>query len=397
MQFRLFGIPVYVSMAFWLSALLLGALSGRSDSRLFATAIAVAFVAVLVHELGHAAVARAFGRQPAIVLHAFGGHTSFQGELPRGRRLLVTAAGPLAGFALGAAAYAFSRVVPLTGIGPGVLRQILFCTFGWGIINLLPVLPLDGGLIVRDVLGPRHGRATLIISAIVGAAITALLLKVGMFIGGIMFAVMTLRAVRDAWAYEEVQAETVAREDAARQQLASAEAAFERGNDAEVEVRAVTALSLGLDAATRDRARRLLAALAVSKDDGARALVFLGGIEAPLPADDVSRAQALDLVGERAAAFALLERSATADPAGPALEPLLRGLVATDAIERAVEVAVAHAARGSRDALLFLLGTLEERGDESRVSRLIGALFPRASELRDDPRFAQAAGRHAGA
>src|SRR5690606_34069820 len=64
---------------------------------------AVAFLSVLVHELGHAFAGRAFGLKASITLHMMGGATLFMPgtQLSRGRDILVSAAGPFAGLALG--------------------------------------------------------------------------------------------------------------------------------------------------------------------------------------------------------------------------------------------------------------------------------------------------------
>ncbi|MFY0576841.1 hypothetical protein ACN28S_23165 [Cystobacter fuscus] len=75
--------------------------------------------------------------------------------------------------------------------------------FGWGIINLLPVLPLDGGQILRGVLGPTRQRLTLWVGVIVAGPATALFLFVGAFFAAFMFGRMAF----DCW-----QALSVARD-----------------------------------------------------------------------------------------------------------------------------------------------------------------------------------------
>ncbi|MEO7095506.1 MAG: hypothetical protein ABI175_19780, partial [Polyangiales bacterium] len=42
---------------------------------------------------------------------------------------------------------------------------------GWGIMNLMPVMPLDGGHVLRDLLGPKNALAAALISACVGLGI----------------------------------------------------------------------------------------------------------------------------------------------------------------------------------------------------------------------------------
>ncbi|MFL6860038.1 MAG: hypothetical protein ACJ8EV_04380, partial [Sphingomicrobium sp.] len=63
----------------------------------------IVFVSVLVHELGHAVLSRAFGYRPSIALAWMGGHTqpNAPGPIPWHKDLALTLAGPLFGLALG--------------------------------------------------------------------------------------------------------------------------------------------------------------------------------------------------------------------------------------------------------------------------------------------------------
>src|SRR5271169_6821462 len=69
-RFRLFGIPVSVQPWFWLTTLFMGA--NRSVGMLLIW-IAVCFVSILLHEVGHVMAYRAFGEQGSIVLYGWGG------------------------------------------------------------------------------------------------------------------------------------------------------------------------------------------------------------------------------------------------------------------------------------------------------------------------------------
>jgi stage IV sporulation protein FB len=90
---RIAGFPVRIEATFFLLAAILG--QGRSGELILAW-IAVVFVSILVHELGHAFSLRAFGDTPRITLHAFGGLTHPTKSLSLGRDLVATAAGPRA-------------------------------------------------------------------------------------------------------------------------------------------------------------------------------------------------------------------------------------------------------------------------------------------------------------
>ncbi|MBT4867846.1 MAG: Zn-dependent protease, partial [Planctomycetaceae bacterium] len=66
LRFELLGIPVRVHPIFWLSSGWLAWHRGRLD--IVAVQVLCIFLAVLVHEMGHALVTRRFGWQPEIVL-----------------------------------------------------------------------------------------------------------------------------------------------------------------------------------------------------------------------------------------------------------------------------------------------------------------------------------------
>ena len=121
--------------------------------------VAIAFASVLLHELGHAVVARRLGVTVAgIELHFFGGAAKMTSQ-PKsaGDEILIAAAGPAVSFALGG-----------VGVVIGTLTGVwLIALFGWinliiGAFNLVPALPMDGGRIFRALLSKRIGyvRAT---------------------------------------------------------------------------------------------------------------------------------------------------------------------------------------------------------------------------------------------
>jgi len=101
LRFSLLGIPVRVHPLFWLVAVVLG--FGRNDRNLALVVVWVAcvFVSILVHEYGHALMARAFGSSPSIVLWGMGGLCYSQAERQTLlQRLAVVLSGPAAGLGL---------------------------------------------------------------------------------------------------------------------------------------------------------------------------------------------------------------------------------------------------------------------------------------------------------
>ena len=179
LHFSVAGIPVRVHPLFWVIAFLFG----FSSTNLLYTLLWVLaiFVSVLVHELGHAFAFRRFGLRSSIVLHFAGGLTvpesvswgsSWASVALRPREeIVVSLAGPFSGFLLaalliGAVAVSGGTVavnwllgfiplpvvasLPVGGVFLTVLVYILVSVnVFWGLINLVPVYPLDGGNVAR--------------------------------------------------------------------------------------------------------------------------------------------------------------------------------------------------------------------------------------------------------
>ncbi|MBW3543544.1 MAG: hypothetical protein KY476_25105 [Planctomycetes bacterium] len=165
LRFGLFGIPVRVHPVFWLTAAFIAWIPDRPDLTL--VGMAVVFVSVLVHELGHAVTTRAFGWYPEISLEFFGGYATTTRH-STGKDIAVLAAGPGAGFLLYAAVYAFREVAVRQGwvwneyVGVAVYFA-LWANLVWNVLNLFPIYPLDGGQIVRLLAihnSPRNGLRT---------------------------------------------------------------------------------------------------------------------------------------------------------------------------------------------------------------------------------------------
>lgn len=156
LRFRCLGFPVRVHPLFWLGAALLGGSFLQAGLHYWLLWIVVVFIAILIHELGHAVAYRWYGSQAAIVLWMFGGLTL--ADRPPHRttaRILVTLAGPLSGFALAALLYATARWTGWLHRGaPAAVyvayQLMILVNVYWGIFNLLPVLPLDGGQVCRE-------------------------------------------------------------------------------------------------------------------------------------------------------------------------------------------------------------------------------------------------------
>ena len=201
LRFSLFRIPVAVDWWFWLSCILLGGgITAQRQEDWIDVAIwtLVVFVSIMIHELGHAFAGRRFGVNPAIRLHGLGGTTYLPGgQFSRGQSIFVSAAGPLAGLALGAVVFGLNRFV---GNDPWLMRLALhyaiYINIYWTLINLLPIQPLDGGQILREVLGPRRLQITSWIGFAVAAILGVWALLDNQFILAIMAAMLAYHNFR---------------------------------------------------------------------------------------------------------------------------------------------------------------------------------------------------------
>lgn len=172
LKFRVMGVPVEIRASFFLLALVLG-LQRHLDA-LLAAWMVVATVAVLVHEAGHAVAFRSFGIVPRMILHGGGGVTI--GANPGiHRRIVLTAAGPLAGLLLGVVAVLVARALPPTPTTRALLDDVLFATLGWSLINLLPVGGLDGHGVVKDVVRVALGHPAVAEIRVVGVVMVVVL------------------------------------------------------------------------------------------------------------------------------------------------------------------------------------------------------------------------------
>lgn len=196
LRFQLFGFPVRVEWMFWLVCLLLGIglLEGDGPEPLlyFAIWTLVVFVSIIWHELGHAFARRKFGAPHSeIILYGFGGLCGGPGRFTRGQSIMISAAGPLAGFLLGAV------IFPLV-LTPGMdskwvkffVLQMIWVNIGWSLFNLLPVIPLDGGRILEHSLGERRIRTTYWTGLVVAAVVAVFSLLGGQIYIAILFGML---------------------------------------------------------------------------------------------------------------------------------------------------------------------------------------------------------------
>ena len=229
LQFSLFGIPVRVHPGFWILGVILGwrnanYIAERVGQNMLAVILvwlAVLFISILVHELGHALTARAFGWPPQILLYHFGGlamYSPLRGHTPK-RSIMISLAGPSAGFVLYGLVVCLefiliqNRALPLgveVDTGRIVLmndslfvesiRDLKWINLYWGLINLLPVLPLDGGRVSEQILGMLRIRNSdevcVKIGIVIGGGVALLFLMDEKIYAGFLFAFLCVSNIQ---------------------------------------------------------------------------------------------------------------------------------------------------------------------------------------------------------
>jgi Zn-dependent protease len=152
-DFAIGPFPVRVQWIFLIVAVGMGLV--YNDPFLILSWVVIVFVSVLAHELGHAMVAESYGMVPSITLHTMGGMMIplRNKHLTHLQEILLSLAGPFMGLAIGGVVYLlvlFVPGLPIYGYAGSVISQLLFVNIGWSIFNLLPLLPMDGGHVMRS-------------------------------------------------------------------------------------------------------------------------------------------------------------------------------------------------------------------------------------------------------
>ena len=224
LKFNLFGFPVRVHPGFFLISVLFGqgAISLGNDLGLNAgvsllVIIVVFFLSILIHELGHTFAFRLYGVSSSVCLYWMGGlaiPSNFnRRSLTSNQQIVVSLAGPIFGLLFGGVlvgiVYAvggsvefhppnltgerknlFPALLPNFLAVPEFVRRypplVIFLSSGlyinifWNVMNLVPVYPLDGGQIAREIylqFNSRNGiQNSLMLSLFAGAGIAILAL-----------------------------------------------------------------------------------------------------------------------------------------------------------------------------------------------------------------------------
>lgn len=211
LYFPLGPIPVRVTPWFWLAGVLTGFSALQMNPPrpdLLLVWIGCLFVSILVHEMGHALVGLAFGWPSRVFLYHFGGVAQFdyQPQWTTGKSVAVSFAGPWFGFLLYGLVrlaewllYRDPAAIPAWAYDDRIreaFRQLEWINLWWGLINLLPVYPLDGGHISATLLEHYRGRGgqewACKLSIGVAAVAALALFRLGSQFGGILFLLLAI-------------------------------------------------------------------------------------------------------------------------------------------------------------------------------------------------------------
>lgn len=334
----------------------------------------VVFVSILVHELGHAVVARMYGYRPHIVIEWFGGHTApnATGPIPWLKDVALTIAGPLFGLALGIislialvmlGAQEPARLEGGAPLGIQILTFFAAANIIWAALNLIPVLPLDGGRISHAVFTRILGRKGVVASQglalIISVAAVAWGASTGQLFIAVFFALWAVQAVRMLTAY--FRGEDTGEEGSAPHpaDLAFAQAATLFNDRKLPDARAIAERALQSDPpqASKTRLNHLLGWIAIKEGRGHDALEHFSqlGREEPEPQ---ALAAAYSLTGDEERALPLWElawRSTRRDEVKAEWAGTLLRLGRTDEARRAAGDHLLDAFRAA-ERILYLRG-----------------------------------------
>ncbi len=190
LRWRLCGIDFCIQPSFWLMSALFGYLvvgmgmrmEGVEMLKYIGIWVLCTLLSVMVHELGHAVTGKIFGIPGNITLAGMGGQAAGGFDaLKRWQRVLVISAGPGAGFLLLFLVVLVNRHAwndhvwrPLdlpeslkitwtwdildqidsnlkrTAPYSEIMKFLCWMNLFWNLINLIPIIPLDGGMLMRE-------------------------------------------------------------------------------------------------------------------------------------------------------------------------------------------------------------------------------------------------------
>jgi Zn-dependent protease len=177
--------------------------------------VSAVFACVVLHELGHALMARRFGiGTHDITLLPIGGVARLE-RIPEkpSQEIAVALAGPAVNVAIAAGLWValvvmggISMWIPMAIVGGSLLAQLMWINVALVAFNMLPAFPMDGGRVLRATLAMRMPRLRATqIAAKIAQGFAVLFAVVGLFGNPmlIVIAVFVFMAARSETQYVE--------------------------------------------------------------------------------------------------------------------------------------------------------------------------------------------------
>jgi Zn-dependent protease len=196
-------IPIRIHVTFLLLLAFLGFqyFGSRSQSLAGILLIGALFLCVILHELGHAIVARRYGiRTLSITLYPIGGVAALE-EMPRPRHeLWIALAGPLVNVVIAAVLWTYLRLAhhaePFSlYIEPShsFASNLMTANILLALFNMLPAFPMDGGRVLRALIAQFTDETTATtVAARIGQAMAALIGVLGLVTGQLITLIIAI-------------------------------------------------------------------------------------------------------------------------------------------------------------------------------------------------------------
>lgn len=194
-------IPIVVHPFFWLLVFVIG-LVNAYDMASGIIWMVVIVASVLVHEFGHALMGLSFGQKVRIELVGFGGVTIREGsKLKLWKEFLVVLSGPVAGILLCLVSFVALNLVPERLWAVRLALQVaVYVNAFWSVFNLIPIMPLDGGHLLRIVLegflGVKGTKVALFLGVVMAVLLALFLFTQGALLIGGLFMLLAFESYR---------------------------------------------------------------------------------------------------------------------------------------------------------------------------------------------------------
>ncbi|MFT4552263.1 MAG: stage IV sporulation protein FB [Chlamydiales bacterium] len=201
-------IPITINPLFLLITIVFGIIGLKLTTAGIFVWVAVVLISVLVHEFGHALTALYFDQEVAIELTGLGGMTYQKGpRLKLWQEFLVVLNGPIAGLMLFLISF---RLRKSLGDIPELVDKGLIMTqmvnLYWNLINLIPIVPLDGGRLMNITLEWLFGvpgiKFSLIFGTVLGVFLGLFFFSNGIMVLGVIMTMLSFESFR---AYQDAR------------------------------------------------------------------------------------------------------------------------------------------------------------------------------------------------